>query len=188
VIVPLIKGIAMAALLGGLMITGGILWALHDRPISGAPARSDRPSLVLETAAGRPLGRTGPLIGAAARNDFPDVLVDAVLSIEDRRFYRHLGVDPQGILRAARVNHAAGKIVEGGSTITQQLVKLRGAGREQTMERKLREAFAALWLDFRMDKDAILTEYLSWSSSTQSKSAENPPPRSQSIHLNRGML
>jgi hypothetical protein len=188
VIVPLIKGIAMAALLGGLMITGGILWALHDRPIAGAPARSDRPSLVLETAAGRPLGRTGPLIGAAARNDFPDVLVDAVLSIEDRRFYRHLGVDPQGILRAARVNHAAGKIVEGGSTITQQLVKLRGAGREQTMERKLREAFAALWLDFRMDKDAILTEYLSWSSSTQSKSAENPPPRSQSIHLNRGML
>jgi penicillin-binding protein 1A len=159
VIVPLIRGIAMVALLGGLTLTGGILWALQERP--GAPARSDRPSLVLETADGRPLGRTGPLIGAAARNDFPDVLVNAVLSIEDRRFYRHLGVDPQGILRAARVNIGAGKIVEGGSTITQQLVKLRLlAGREQTMERKLREAFAALWLDFRMDKDAILTEYL----------------------------
>ena len=115
---------------------------------------------MLETADGRALGRTGPLIGAAARSDFLDVLVNAVLSIEDRRFYRHVGVDPQGILRAARANLGAGKIVEGGSTITQQLVKLRGAGREQTMERKLREAFAALWLDFRMDKDAILTEYL----------------------------
>jgi 1A family penicillin-binding protein len=160
-IVPLIKSITVAALLVGLMITGGILWALHDRPMTGAPARSDRPSLVLETADGRPLGRTGPLTDATARSDFPDVLVNAVLSIEDRRFYRHVGVDPLAILRAARVNLGAGEIVEGGSTITQQLVKLRLlAGREQTMERKLREAFAALWLEFRMDKDAVLTEYL----------------------------
>jgi penicillin-binding protein 1A len=160
VIVPLIKGIAVAALLLGIMITGGILWALHDTPIAGEPARSDRPSLVLETADGRPLGRTGPLTDAAARSDFPDVLVNAVLSIEDRRFYGHVGIDPLGILRAARVNLGAGEIVEGGSTITQQLVKLRLVGRERTMERKLREALVALWLDFRMDKDAILTEYL----------------------------
>ena len=160
VIVPLIKGIAVAALLVCLMITGGILWALHGAPIAGAPARSDRPSLVLEAADGRPLGRTGPLTDAAARKDFPNVLVNAVLSIEDRRFYQHVGVDPLAILRAARVNLGAGEIVEGGSTITQQLVKLRLARREQTMERKLREAFAAIWLDFRMDKDAILTEYL----------------------------
>jgi penicillin-binding protein 1A len=94
VIVPLIKGIAVAALLLGIMITGGILWALHDTPIAGEPARSDRPSLVLETADGRPLGRTGPLTDAGARSDFPDVLVNAVLSIEDRRFYGHVGIDP----------------------------------------------------------------------------------------------
>src|SRR5262245_62484375 len=99
-------------------------------------------------ADGRPLGRTGSLTDAAARNDFPDVLVNAVLSIEDRRFYQHVGVDPQGILRAARVNHGAGKIVEGGSTITQQLVKMRGAGREKTMQSKLREALDELWIDF----------------------------------------
>jgi len=160
VIVPLIKGIAAAAVLLGIMITGGILWALHDTPIAGEAARSDRPSLVLETADGRPLGRTGALTDAAARSDFPDVLVNAVLSIEDRRFYRHFGVDPLGILRAAHVNLGAGEIVEGGSTITQQLVKLRVVGRERTVERKLREAFVALWLDFRKDKDAILTEYL----------------------------
>jgi penicillin-binding protein 1A len=160
VIVPVIKGIAVAALLVGITITGGILWALHDTPVAGEPARSDRPSLVLETADGRPLGRTGPLTDAAARSDFPDVLVNAVLSIEDRRFYGHVGIDPLGILRAARVNLGAGEIVEGGSTITQQLVKLRLVGRERTMERKLREALVALWLDFRMDKDAILTEYL----------------------------
>jgi penicillin-binding protein 1A len=139
VIVPLIKGIAVAALLVGIMITGGILWALHDTPIAGEPARSDRPSLVLETADSRPLGRTGPLTDAATQSDFPDVLVNAVLSIEDRRFYRHVGIDPLGVLRAARVNLDAGEIVEGGSTITQQLVKLHLVGRQRTMERKLRE-------------------------------------------------
>jgi penicillin-binding protein 1A len=160
VIVPLIKSILAAALLGVAVITGGILWALYDRPIDGAPARSERPSLVLETGDGRPLGRIGSLTDTVARKDFPDVLVNAVLSIEDRRFYQHIGVDPLGILRAARANVGAGKIVEGGSTITQQLVKLRLAEREQTMKRKLREAFAALWLNLRMDKDAILTEYL----------------------------
>src|SRR5262245_65710675 len=61
VIVPLIKGIAIAAVLLGILISGGILWALRDTPIAGEPARSDRPSLVLETADGRPLGRTGAL-------------------------------------------------------------------------------------------------------------------------------
>ena len=158
-IAAFIKVIAVTALLVGITLTSGILWSLHDRPV--AKSRSSLPSLVLETADGRPLGRTGPLVDAAARRDFPDVLVNAVLSIEDRRFYRHPGVDPVGIVRAAHANIGAGGIVEGASTITQQLVRLRRVvGREQTMERKLREVFAALWLDFRMDKDAILTEYL----------------------------
>ena len=160
VIVPLIKGVAAAAVLVGIIITGGILWALHDAPVVGQ-FQSEQPSLVLESADGRPLGRTGPLTETAARNDFPDLVVNAVLSIEDRRFYRHIGIDPLGILRAARANFDAGEIVEGGSTISQQLVRLRLlVGRERTMQRKLRELFAALWLDFRMDKDAILTEYL----------------------------
>lgn len=160
VIVPFINGVVIATLLVGIVLTSGILWALSGMPVAGNPARSDRLSLVLETADGRPLGRTGPLTEAAGRSDFPDLLVNAVLSIEDRRFYRHIGVDPLAILRAASVNLATGEIVEGGSTITQQLVKLRGLGRERTMERKLREAFAALWLDSRLDKDSILTEYL----------------------------
>jgi penicillin-binding protein 1A len=156
-----IQGLAMATLLAGMVITGGILWALHGAPPADVSARSDRHSLLLEAADGRPLGRAGLFADAAARNDFPDILVKAVLSIEDRRFYRHVGIDPIGIIRAATVNLDAGGVVQGGSTITQQLVRLRGlVGREQSMERKLREAFAALWLDFRVDKDAILTEYL----------------------------
>lgn len=159
--VALLMSAGIATLLVAVVLTGGILWALHDTPVIGDPARSDRPSLVLESADGRPLGRIGPLFDAVTkRSDFPDLLVNAVLAIEDRRFYRHLGVDPLGILRAARANYAAGEIVEGGSTITQQLVKLRLVGRERTMDRKLREAFAALWLDFRREKDDILTDYL----------------------------
>jgi hypothetical protein len=67
VIVPLIRRIATAAPLVGIMLTGGILWALQERP--GAPARSNLPSLVLETGDSRPLGRTGPLTDAAARSD-----------------------------------------------------------------------------------------------------------------------
>jgi penicillin-binding protein 1A len=160
-VVAFVKGMVASALVTGLVITTGILWALHDTRIAGKALQPGWPSLVLEAADGRPLGRTGSLAEEAVRSDFPDAVVNAVISVEDRRFYQHIGVDPIGILRAASANFDAGGIVEGGSTITQQLVRLRRVvGREQSIERKLREAFAALWLDFRMDKDAILTEYL----------------------------
>src|SRR5262249_29138333 len=79
---------------------------------------------------------------------------------EDRRFYSHWGFDPQGIVRALQRNVAAGTIVEGGSTITQQLVKLRILGPERTMTRKLREALVAMWVDLHRSKDEVLTEYL----------------------------
>ena len=115
----------------------------------------------LEASDGAPLGRVGPLrTSNAGREEFPRHLVDAVLAIEDRRFYSHWGIDPVGILRAARRNIVSGGIVEGGSTITQQLVKLRLLTRERTFARKLREVFAAVWLDMRFSKEEILTRYL----------------------------
>lgn len=158
IIVFFIQGMVMMSLVAAIVIAGGILWALYG---ASADRETRRQSLLLEASDGRPLGRAGPFADAAARNDFPDLLIKAVLSIEDRRFYQHAGIDPLAILRAATVNLDSGEIAQGGSTITQQLVRLRGlVGREQSMNRKLREAFAALWLDFRMEKDAILTEYL----------------------------
>jgi membrane peptidoglycan carboxypeptidase len=69
-------------------------------------------------------------------------------------------VDPWGVARAAYANWTAGTIVEGGSTITQQLVKMQFVGGERSFERKMREAFTAVWLDFRLGKDEILTRYL----------------------------
>ena len=94
------------------------------------------------------------------RRDFPDTLVKAVLSIEDRRFYSHWGIDPWGIARATQANWAAGGIAEGGSTITQQLAKMQIVGNERNLGRKVREAFTAIWLDLRLGKDEVLTRYL----------------------------
>jgi penicillin-binding protein 1A len=136
-----------------------MLWALHQVPLEKRSG-IDGPSVLVETADGETLGRVGPLSDARRREDFPEPLIKAVLSIEDRRFFSHWGVDPWGIARAAYVNWTAGNIVEGGSTITQQLVKLQFVGGERSLSRKVREALTAAWLDFRFGKDEILTRYL----------------------------
>ena len=87
-------------------------------------------------------------------------LLDAAIAIEDRRFYQHHGVDLQAILRAAYVNTQAGTVVEGGSTITQQLIKNIYVGNSLTFRRKLDEALLAWQLEDRLSKEEILTEYL----------------------------
>ncbi len=90
----------------------------------------------------------------------PQSIRDATVAIEDRRFYQHHGVDLRAILRAAYDNVAAGRTIEGGSTITEQLVKNLYTGAERTLRRKLDEAVLAWQLEDRMTKDQILTEYL----------------------------
>jgi penicillin-binding protein 1A len=153
-------GIIALATVGALALSGAMLWAIYDMPLE-RPSDVAKPALLLEAADGDALGRVGSLkLADAAREDFPDRLVQAVLSIEDRRFYSHFGIDPIGIVRALRRNAEAGEIVEGGSTITQQLVKMRIVGNERTLTRKLREALTAIWLDLRLGKDEILTRYL----------------------------
>ena len=138
-----------------------MLWTLQALPLRVDLARTAQPSLLLEAANGHALGRVGPPNGERAeRGDFSDPLVDAVLSIEDRRFFEHSGIDLRGIARALYANLTVGEIVEGGSTITQQLAKMQIVGNERTLTRKLREAFTALWLELRLDKDEILTRYL----------------------------
>jgi penicillin-binding protein 1A len=85
---------------------------------------------------------------------------DAAVAIEDRRFFEHPGIDLRAILRAAAVDVANGHIVEGGSTITQQLVKNLYTGSEEDLRRKLEEAALALQVEGRFSKDEILTSYL----------------------------
>jgi penicillin-binding protein 1A len=92
--------------------------------------------------------------------DMPPHLIQAVLDTEDHRFYYHYGFDPIGIARAVVRNYRAGRVVEGGSTITQQLVKVLFLKPDRTYWRKIEEALLALSLEYRLDKDQILELYL----------------------------
>ena len=138
-----------------------LAWALSDVPWEEIAEGSLKPVVVLETAEGKPLVRQGPIQGPyAAHEDFPPHLVDAVLNTEDRRFYAHGGIDLKGISRALYRNVGAGEVVQGGSTITQQLIKILYLEPERTWKRKIQEAVIALWLEQKLGKDEILTRYL----------------------------
>ena len=95
-----------------------------------------------------------------ARDQFPPLLIDGLLTTEDRDFYQHEGVSPLAILRAMVVNLKAGHTVQGGSTLTQQLAKNLFLSRERSLWRKVREAYIAVIIDYRYSKDRILEAYL----------------------------
>jgi penicillin-binding protein 1A len=121
----------------------------------------DRPPVV------RILDRDGGLLiehgGAeayASIDTLPQHLLDAVVATEDRRFYDHWGVDPVGLARASLVNLRAGRFVQGGSTLTQQLAKNLFLTSDRTLGRKLEELVLSLWLEMRLSKRDILEIYL----------------------------
>lgn len=87
-------------------------------------------------------------------------LRNAVLATEDRRFYTHVGVDPLGLARALQVNLKAGRTVQGGSTLTQQLAKNVFLTSDKTLKRKLQESMLAIWLEYAFSKDEIFEKYL----------------------------
>src|SRR5216117_1549239 len=93
-------------------------------------------------------------------DQLPDHLVKATLATEDRRFYEHFGIDIPGLFRAMLTNARAGGVVQGGSSISQQLAKNLFLSNERTIERKVKEAFLALWLETRLPKNEILKLYL----------------------------
>ncbi len=93
------------------------------------------------------------------RKDLPELLVRTLLEVEDRHFHRHHGVDPVAILRALWSNLRAGRVVQGGSTLTQQLVKNFYLSSERSLTRKVNEALMSLLLDYRYDKEQILEAY-----------------------------
>ena len=104
--------------------------------------------------------RTGEDRLLLERDEFPPQLVEMLLAIEDRNFYEHDGVDPKALLRAFLANLRARRIVQGGSTISQQLVKNRMLGSERNLLRKFNEFFMALSVERRLSKDQILHLYL----------------------------
>ncbi|WP_316014800.1 transglycosylase domain-containing protein [Roseobacter sp. HKCCA0434] len=153
--------LAGLAVLAVVFLTALTVWAIRDLPLSQVLPAAEEPALVLETADGTALlRRGGNRAPYAALDEFPQHLQDAVLAVEDRRFYEHSGVDPRGILRAAVRNWRAGGVVEGGSTLTQQLVKVLYLDDTRTLRRKAQEAVIARNLDRQLGKERILELYL----------------------------
>jgi penicillin-binding protein 1A len=110
---------------------------------------------------GQEVGRRGIKHDDSVTFDqLPEYLIEAVLATEDRRFFEHFGIDVVGTLRALTVNARADTVVQGGSSITQQLAKNIFLSNKRTLERKIKEAYLAVWLEFRLSKREILRLYL----------------------------
>ncbi|MGX5732676.1 transglycosylase domain-containing protein [Bosea thiooxidans] len=110
---------------------------------------------------GAPIGHRGARHDDSLKlEEMPDHLLKAVLATEDRRFYDHFGIDAIGTFRALMVNTRASGVVQGGSSLTQQLAKNLFLSNERSLDRKIKEAFLALWLEQRLTKNEILKLYL----------------------------
>jgi penicillin-binding protein 1A len=158
----LAKWTAVAAIWITIGVGGLIAWYASDMPdIDQAIAATRQPAVTILASNGQELATSGDLFGAPVDVDsVPPALPLAVLATEDRRFYRHFGVDPWGLLRAMIVNIRAGRVVQGGSTITQQVAKNLFLTPQRTLERKVQELLLALWIERKFTKDEILSLYL----------------------------
>ncbi len=147
---------------GGLALAALFIVFAWDLPRPDeALGTTRRPSVTLESADGRLLATAGDLYGEPVRlRDLPVHVPAALLAIEDRRFRDHFGLDLFGLARAAWVNATSGRVVQGGSTLTQQLAKNLFLTPERSFRRKVQEAMLALWLESRFTKDELLEIYL----------------------------
>ena len=147
------------SLIGFAVLCVYVWLSLAQKGVFKLPERE--PGAVLLASDGQLLAERGAFFGDDVRLDeLPDYVPDAVIAVEDRRFRSHFGIDLQGLARAALANIRAGRIVEGGSTITQQLAKNLFLDHDRTYERKLHEVVLALWLEAKYSKDEILQLYL----------------------------
>lgn len=155
-------GFAIRAVVAvALVIVAVAAYHVYTLPLGPDFQKPERPALTLVAADGRDFATRGVMRGLPVDpDDLPRYLIDALLTMEDRRFHDHHGIDPWGLLRAAFANLAAGGVVQGGSTITQQLARLEYLSAEQTLSRKIQEALIALWLERRLTKQEILARYL----------------------------
>ncbi len=158
----LLKLAVILAVWGSVAGTGGLIWFAGDLPRPEMALEAvRRPSLVLQDRAGGTIATYGDLVGEALQlPDLPKYLPEAAVAVEDRRFWAHGGIDPRGIARAVWVNLTAGRVVQGGSTITQQVAKTLFLSNARTLRRKVQEVMLTLWLEHHFSKREILEIWL----------------------------
>ncbi len=144
-----------------LLLTAAGIYVYSGVPNISAYEYRKHTSSVIYTSDGYKIGEIASKNATyITREEIPDIVVNALVSIEDKRFFKHHGIDVFGIVRAVFNNIKEGEIVEGASTLTQQVAKILFFTSEQSYLRKLREAICALKLERKYTKDEILTIYL----------------------------
>ena len=139
-----------------------LIWLVITAPLSRALEPLADPALLLTSDDGHPIALRGAIKEAPVDVTRLNPLTPAAfVSIEDRRFYRHWGIDPRGIARALFADLRGGGVRQGGSTITQQLAKTSFLSGDRTIKRKAQEVIIAFWLEAWLTKQEILSRYLS---------------------------
>lgn len=153
---------AAACVWAGVALVGLIgFYALQLPPIGALMDETRRPAITLLAKDGSLLATGGEFYGTPrAVRDLPPPVWQAMVAIEDRRFFDHFGIDIFGLLRALTVNLTEGRSAQGGSTLTQQVAKNVFLTNEKSLKRKVQEALLALWLERRYSKEQILGIYL----------------------------
>ncbi len=147
---------------GGIALTATVLYFAAKMPQTTTWTIPDRaPNVRIVSVESELIANRGASGGEAiGLHDMSPYIPEAVIAIEDRRFYSHFGVDPIGFARAMVTNVISGRLVQGGSTITQQLAKNLFLTPDRTLERKVQEVLLALWLEQKYTKTQILEMYL----------------------------
>lgn len=158
----LCKYAIIAAIWGGVLLAGVIFYYYHDLPnLEDMETANTKQVIEVCYSNGNKITTLGDLYANQITfNQIPGHLIDAVVATEDRKFFTHGGFDFFGIMRAAYVNYRADKIVQGGSTITQQLAKMMFLKPDRTIKRKVQELMLAWQLEQNFNKEQILTLYL----------------------------
>jgi penicillin-binding protein 1A len=150
------------AIWGGIAAAGVVVYYGAQMPAATTWSIPDRsPNIRIVSVDGRLLANRGMTGGEAiGLHEMSPYIPQAVMAIEDRRFYSHFGIDPIGFTRAMATNLTSGRFSQGGSTLTQQLAKNLFLKPDRTLERKVQEVLLALWLEQKHSKDQILEMYL----------------------------
>lgn len=152
---------AMTLGAGGLVVLYGLALPALLEVEEGRWLTTGKYSVKFLDKDGNEIGKRGiNLNDAVPLEEIPDHMIKATLATEDRRFYEHFGVDVIGTLRALAENLRANEVVQGGSSITQQLAKNLFLSSERSLQRKIKEVFLAIWLESRLTKNEILKLYL----------------------------